>query len=456
MLGQREHVIAARSCGASSLRAMRSGRLSYGREWWSAGPVGLARPRRRRVKILLVTQYFWPESFRINDLTRAWRDQQHDVTVLTGLPNYPAGRFFAGYSLLGPYRETFNGARVRRIPILSRGPRRGVRLVLNYLSFVCSGVAIGPLVARERYDATFVYAPSPVTQCIPALWIKFLRGIPVVLWLQDLWPDNLVAVGAIRSPWSLRIMTWLSRWIYRHCDLVLVQSPALVSGVRNVCPEVAQLRVLVNWADDFYRPEVVEADAPERRELPSGFTIMFAGNLGSAQALDVAIAAASLLKDEGVRWVFIGDGNQRAFLERERQAQGLEQVVSLLGPRPAEAMPRYLSLADALLVSLRPDPTFASTVPAKLQSALAVGRPVLAALDGEGARLVREAEAGVVVAQGDPEALATGVRTLLRASPADRERMGANGRRYTLEHFDRRTLIDQLNEWMRDVARTRA
>jgi glycosyltransferase involved in cell wall biosynthesis len=133
----------------------------------------------------------------------------------------------------------------------------------------------------------------------------------------------------------------------------------------------------------------------------------------------------------------------------------LENVVTLLGSRPAEAMPRYLSLADALLVSLRPDPTFASTVPAKLQSSLAVGRPVLAALDGEGARIVREADAGIVVAQNDPQALADGVRALLRAQPADRERMGANGRRYAAQHFDRRRQVAQLNEWMRDVSRAR-
>ena len=405
------------------------------------------------MRILLITQYFWPEPFRINDLVAAWRAEQHDVTVLTGLPNYPAGRLYHGYSMLGPYRETYEAARVRRLPVLTRGPRRGFRLVLNYFCFVILGVLLGPLVARRRYDVVFVYAPSPVTQCIPAITLKFLKRSPVVLWLQDLWPDTLVSVGALRADSSpFRLISRLCRWIYRHCDLVLVQSAALVDGVRRVCPEVPNLKVLVNWADDFYRPQTVEADAPERREVPSGFTIMFAGNLGSSQALEIAIAAAEILRDEGVRWVFIGDGNQREFLEHERRARGLDNVVSLLGSRPAAAMPRYLSLADALLVSLRPDPAFASTVPAKLQSSLAVGRPVLAALDGEGARIVREAEAGVVVAQDDAKALADGARMLLRAQPADRARMGANGRKYAAEHFDRSRLVAQLDQWMRDIA----
>jgi colanic acid biosynthesis glycosyl transferase WcaI len=403
------------------------------------------------VKILLVTQYFWPESFRINDLVRAWRERGHDVTVLTGLPNYPAGRFFAGYSLQGPYRQTFFGARVQRLPLLPRGARRSLRLALNYLTFVLSGVLIAPLAVRGAYDVAFVYAVSPITACIPALWFKWLRNIPVMLWLQDLWPDNLSAAGVVRSPTVMRPVTALSRWIYRHCDVILVQSPGFIEPVRRVCPDAADLRVLPNWADDFYRPECVEADARERREVPEGFTVMFAGNLGSVQALETTIDAAEILRDEAVHWVFIGDGNQRQPLERECRARGLETCVRFLGSRPAEAMPRYLSLADVLLVSLRRDNSFASTIPAKVQSCLAVGRPLLAALEGEGARIVCESGAGMVVVPEDAQALADGVRTLLRAGPVARRKMGDNGRRYAAQHFDRVTLITMLEEWMKEV-----
>lgn len=402
--------------------------------------------------ILLLTQYFWPESFRINDLVRAWRDRGHDVKVLTGLPNYPAGQFFPGYSWRGPYRQEFSGADVRRVPIIARGPRRGPRLALNYVSFIIWAIVLGPFVVRGRYDLVFVYAPSPVTQCIPALWLKFLRRVPVILWLQDLWPDTLVAVGAVRSKSVVRVFHHLSRWIYRHCDLVLVQSASFVDGVRRVCPEVRSVRVLFNWADDYYRPEVVEPDAPERRELPTGFTILFAGNLGSAQSLETVIEAAALLRGEPVSWVFIGDGNQRAPLEEARRSRGLDDVIRFLGWRPPEAMPRYLSLADALLVSLRRNPTMANTIPAKLQSSLAVGRPVLAALDGEGARIVNESRAGVVVPPDDPRSLADGALALLRAGAAERDRMGQNGRAYASRHFDRARLVAELDTWMQELA----
>ncbi len=407
------------------------------------------------MRILVVTQYFWPESFRVNDLVQAWGERGHQVTVLTGLPNYPAGRLFDGYSWRGPYRGSFGGARLQRVPLVPRGPRRGARLALNYLSFAAAASILGPLVLRDRFDVAFVYAPSPITACIPALWLKTLRGTPVALWVQDLWPDNLAATGAVRSPAVLRAVGALTRWIYRRCDLLLVQSPAFVAAVRRVWPEARDVRVLPNWAEELYRPVPVELDAPERREMPDGFIVLFAGNLGSAQALETVLAAAELVRGDGVRWVFVGNGNQRDWLESETRARGLGDVVRLLGWRPAAAMPRYLALADALLVSLRSDPTLASTVPAKLQSSLAAGRPVLAALEGEGARIVREAGAGVLVPPEDPRALARGALELQRAQPEERARMGARGRAYAERHFDRGTLVAQLEGWVQELAEGR-
>lgn len=408
------------------------------------------------MRILLVTQYFWPESFRVNHLVQAWRDLGHDVTVLANMPSYPAGRTFEGYSWRGPYRETYFGADVRRVPTLPRGRRRNVRVILTYLSFIASGLVLAPFAARGRFDAVFVYAPSPITVALPALLMKRLRGAPMTIWVQDLWPDNLASLGIVRSPLLLRMATALGRWIYRRCDLVLVQSAAFEAPVRRVCPEVAKIRVLPNWADDFYRPETVEAGAPERREFPEGFTVVFGGNLGSAQALEIVLDAAAMLRDDGVRWVFIGDGNQRTALESESRSRGLDDVVRFLGWRPETTMPRYLSLADALLVSLRRNESFASTVPAKLQTSLAVGRPILAALEGEGARIVRDARAGVVVEPENARALAGGVRALMAAGAEARAEMGRSGRAYATAHFDRTMLVAQLDRWLREMTEARA
>ncbi|MEO7189968.1 MAG: glycosyltransferase family 4 protein [Vicinamibacterales bacterium] len=402
------------------------------------------------MKILLVTQYFWPESFRVNDLVRGWEARGHEVTVLAGLPNYPSGRLFSGYSWRGPYRESYGAAAVRRVPIVTRGARQGFRLLANYVSFVFSAMALGPLVVRGRFDVAFAYAPSPITICIPALWFKFLRGMPVAFWVQDLWPDNLLAVRPIRSPWLLKAITVLCRGIYRRCDLVLVQSPDFVEPIARVCPEVGVLHVLPNWADDHYQPGATE-DWPERREWPAGFSVMFAGNLGSAQGLEAVLDAAEALRDDNVHWVFIGDGNRRAWLETQVRERGLGSLVHFLGWRRPEVMPRYLSLADALLVSLRRNASFASTIPSKLQTSLAMGRPVLAALGGIGARIVADAGAGVVVEQENGAALAAGVRALLDAGADGRARMGQNGRSYAVQHFDRETLLTQLDEWLQEM-----
>jgi colanic acid biosynthesis glycosyl transferase WcaI len=405
------------------------------------------------MKILVVSQYFWPESFRINDLVRAWTDAGHHVTVLTGLPNYPAGRLFKGYSWRGPYRETWERAELIRVPLVTRGGRRGVRLLVNYASFVAAAIVLGSVRLHGSYDVTLAYAPSPITICLPAIWWRRTRRIPVAFWVQDLWPDNLAAIGVVRSPRVLRAVGLLSRWIYRHCDLVLAQSEAFTGPIRRVCPEVRDLRVLPNWADPFYQPVSLESDAPERREFPNGFTVVFAGNLGSAQALDTVIDAALLLREEDVHWVFIGDGNQRAALEAAVAARQLAGRVRFLGWRPNEAMPRYLALADVLLVTLRRNAAFATTVPAKLQSSLAMGRPVLAALEGEGARIVTESGAGLVVAQEDAAALADGVRQLRAAGTAARSVMGARGRAYAQTHFDRDRLVGRLTDWLRDVVK---
>jgi glycosyltransferase involved in cell wall biosynthesis len=408
------------------------------------------------VKIQLVTAYFWPESFRVNDLVRAWTALGHEVAVLTGQPNYPTGRRFPGYSWRGPYRETYTGADVQRVPIVSRGRNRGIRLLANYLSFVVSAAAVGRVVIRSRPDVVVVYVPSPLTGCLPALWIARRWRTPLALWVQDLWPENLSATGAVRSTRVLRAAARLCRWIYRQCDLVLVQSPGFIEPIRALCPEVRAIEVLPNWADAIYQPVDVSADAPERTELPEGFTIVYAGNIGSAQGLDIVLDAAEHLRGEDIQWVFIGDGNDRQRLERETARRGLGDAIRFLGWRPNEAMPRYLSLAGALLISLRRGGGFGPTIPAKVQSSLAVGRPILAALEGEGAHVIRESGAGPVVEPESASALAAGARALRDAGASAREAMGQRGRDYARRHFNRDTLVRQLDGWLRALAEERS
>jgi colanic acid biosynthesis glycosyl transferase WcaI len=400
------------------------------------------------LRILIVTQYFWPESFRINDLALGLRERGHEVTVLTGMPNYPAGRFFPGYGFFRPARDSFQGIPVLRVPLVPRGQSRW-RLAFNYAFFALSASVVGALRCRGTFDVIFVFEPSPVTVGLPAVLLRWLKKVPVLFWVQDLWPESVFATGVTPPRHVMSALSALVRFIYRRCDRVLVQSEGFVAPVCAAGADPAHVIHFANWAEALYKPVAVEADAPERAEMPAGFRVMFAGNIGAAQSFETVLAAADKLRGEaGIHWMVLGDGRQRAWMEERVAALGLQSTFHYLGSRPVEAMPRYFALADALLVTLRRDPIFALTVPTKLQSYLACGRPVVGALDGEGARIIEEAGAGLVVPAEDAEALAGAVLRLARTSAAERQAMEQRARAYFEEHFERERLIDHLQEWM--------
>jgi colanic acid biosynthesis glycosyl transferase WcaI len=408
------------------------------------------------LNVLILTQYFWPESFRINDLASALCERGHEVTVLTGMPNYPTGRLFAGYGLLRPATEAYGRVRVLRVPLVPRGIARGWRLGVNYLSFMLSASLLAPLRCRGPLDAIFVYEPSPILVGIPATLLRRLKRVPLLFWVQDLWPESLRAAGGIESPAILGAVARVAGYIYRRCDRVLVQSQGFVDPVVAVGAERARVHYLPNWAESLYRPVEVPADANERAELPQGFRVMFAGNLGAAQSLETILEAARRLRTTPeIQWILLGDGHRRSWLGEQVRALGLAGTMHVLGPRPVAEMPRYLALGDVLLVTLRRDPIFERTIPTKLQSYLACGRPVMAALDGEGARVVAEAGAGLTCPAEDAAALADGIRQLHAAGEDERRRLGRNGREYFERTFERERLVSRVEELMREAVEER-
>lgn len=404
------------------------------------------------MRVLIVSQYFWPETFRINDVALGLRERGHEVTVLTGMPNYPQGRFYKGYGPLRRYQKSYRGVQVRRVPMFARRAGGRVRLSLNYLSFAVSASLLGPLWCREKYDLILVYEPSPVTVGLPAIVLKRLKGLPIMFWVQDLWPESLSAAEAINSERILNLVARVVRFIYKRCDRVLVQSRAFTSRVAALGARREDIRYFPNWAEDLYKPLELEGDAPERAEMPQGFRIVYAGNVGAAQSFETILSAAEKLKDHAdIRWIIFGEGRMQGWVRGQIKNMGLENTVYLLGSRPMERMPGYLSLADALLVSLRKAPIFSLTIPSKIQSYLASGKPILASLDGEGARIVREAGAGTVAPAQDADALAEAALELYRSSSEERDQMGLQGRSYFEEHFEREKLLDRLEDWMREL-----
>lgn len=406
------------------------------------------------MRILIVCQYFWPENFRINDLTAGLAGKGHEVTVLTGIPNYPEGNFYPGYNLFRNTRQNYCGARVIRVPIIPRGKGSSLNLILNYFSFVVSGVLLAPFLCRGEYDVIFVHGLSPILMAFPAILLKKIKKKPLLLYVLDLWPESVSAVGACKSSLIIRGIAGIVRFIYRHCNHILVSSSGFVERIRAMGVERSRISYWPQWAEENYRIVPVEHGSPESLRMPAGFRIMFAGNIGAAQGFKTIIEAADALKGVAdIHWIILGDGRMRPWLEVEVRSRKLEHNVHLLGRHPVESMPRYFALADVLLVSLKNDPVFALTLPAKISSYMACGRPILARLNGEGARIVEEAGAGISCPVDDSECLAKAVLKMYNATDAQRREMGMRGRAYFEKHFSRDILLAQFEEWIGSLSK---
>jgi len=403
------------------------------------------------VRLLVVSQYFWPENFRVNDLVADMVDRGHQVTVLTGQPNYPSGRFFPGYSWHRPRTETYQGATIVRVPLVSRGSAGAIRLALNYLSFAAFGALDVWLRLRDKFDVIFVFEVSPITVGIPAIVASRRFKAPILFWVLDLWPESLTAAGGVQSPWVLRAVNRLVKWIYRHCARVLVQSRAFIPEIARHGVPHSHILYFPSWGESVFQP-LHEADVTLLPSLPDGFKVVFAGNIGEAQDLPAILKAAELLQAHTqIHWLIVGDGRMAAWAKEEVLRRGLSQV-HFMGRHPLESMPHFYAAADALLLPLKREPIFALTIPGKLQSYLACARPILAMLDGEGARIVQESGSGLTCPAGDAEALAAQVLKLAALPKAEREAMGQNGRHYYEANFNRTRLFDQLEAWLHQVA----
>jgi colanic acid biosynthesis glycosyl transferase WcaI len=403
------------------------------------------------MRLLVVTQYFWPENFRINDLVATLVERGHEVMVLTGQPNYPSGKFFEGYGWGRRREENYQGAKIIRVPLIARGRGGKLRLALNYLSFTISGVFGALLRISGPFDAIFVFEVSPITVGIPAIAASRRFNAPILFWVLDLWPESLAATGNIRSPLVLRAVNTLVEYIYRHCARILVQSQAFIPEIiRQGVPE-SKIAYFPSWGESLFQP-LTQVNAALLPPLPEGFKIVFAGNVGESQDFPAILKAAEILREQrDIHWLIVGDGRMAPWVKKEIEQRSLEQV-HLLGSYPLETMPHFYAAGDALLLPLRAERIFSLTLPGKLQSYLACARPVLAMIDGEGARVVREARAGLACPAGDAEKLAALALKLAAMPENERREMGLRGRAYYDANFDRIFLFNLLETWFMEAA----
>lgn len=402
------------------------------------------------MNILIVSQHFWPESFRINEVAKSLARQGNRVDVLTGKPNYPDGVIYSGYVASGCTVEQWNEISVFRVPLFPRGKKSKIGLGLNYLSFIFSCLVLGTLSLRHvRPDVIFVYATSPLLQALPALFLGWIKRCPVVVNVQDLWPESLEATGYINSRWFIRLVEIAVQYIYRHADLVLVSSRPFEDSIRRFKPK-GKVRYFPNSVEsDFCNPDSgVKVDL---MCLDGGFSVVFAGNIGSAQAVHVIVEAANFLKSKPmIRLILLGSGSELEWLEEQRKIHQLDNLY-LPGRFPVEAMPCLLSKASVLLVTLADRPIFHATVPNKIQAYMAVGRPIIVCANGEGARLVSEAECGVSVPAEDGRRLADAIELLSQLPQNELDKMGRRGRTYYETNFDHERLMRDLNRYFTEL-----
>lgn len=402
--------------------------------------------------ILLITQYFYPETFRVNDMACEWVKRGYKVTVLTGIPNYPMGKFFPGYDRKHRTREIWNGVNIIRIPLIARGNSRNkfmnaAGMAANYLSFVQSGRkwVKSKEAANLHADMVFTVEVSPMTQALIGVWYGKRYHVPTYLYVQDLWPENVETVTGIHNRIIIGPIDRMCDKIYRETDMIFTTSPSFVEAIVNRKHPVPRSKVIYwpQYAEDFYRP--MEPQKIDGIEADGCYKIAFTGNIGTAQGLDVLPKAAYLLKDDNVKFIIVGDGRYQPEFERQIRHLGVQNKFVMIPRVPAERIPEILSTCDAGFISFNKTPLWENTIPAKLQSYMACGKSIIASASGETKRVIKEAQCGFCTEIGNPEALAEGIKDMMLA---DSKVMGKNAKVYFEAFFDKKKLMDQMDEYI--------
>lgn len=401
------------------------------------------------MKILLVTNHFHPEEFRCNDLAFELARRGHKVSVLTGIPDYPKGRFHKGYGIFRRRVERVNGVKVYRSLIIPRGDGGKLRLMLNYgSSLLAQSWDALWLGLFGRYDYVLVHETSPVMVGVPGVIVSKIRRVPMDFWVLDLWPESLQDAGGINSPIVLGFFSKMTTWIYRHSRKILISSRGFKESICEKGGFEGKLVYFPNWADEALANtnDTNTTDTSSLLHLPSDiFKVMFAGNIGEAQDMDSLMAAALELKEEkDIHFCIVGDGRKRPWVEEFVKEHGLEATVHLLGRHPIETMPAFFAAADVLLVTLKDSKIFNRTAPAKIQAYMNAGKPIAAMMNGEGPAVVAEAQCGYSVAAGDGKAFAELIKRMKGLGAEELAAMGARGKAYCQENFSFERAVETM------------
>ena len=397
--------------------------------------------------ILVIAQYFYPEQFRINDICTEWVRRGYKVTVVTGIPNYPQGKYYDGYGLFKKRKETYNGMKIIRIPLVPRG-NNSIMLALNYLSFVVSGF-FWKMFTKIKADCVFIFEVSPMTQALPGVWYAKKRKIPCYLYVQDLWPENVEIITGIKNKKIIGAIGKMVDYIYRGCIRIFATSESFVKSIHSRGIPLDKIEYWPQYAEDFYIP-IEKMSIPE---IPKddAFNIIFAGNIGAAQGLDILPKAAEIIKtrsEKQIRFNIVGDGRYKEEFVSIVNTKGLDDMFNFIPKQLATRIPDFMAANDAAFLSLTDSPLFAMTIPAKLQSYMACGIPNIASAAGEAANIIKESNSGLCGRPGNAEELADNIINLANKSKEELKILGDNARKYYDSHFNKNILLDRMDIYL--------
>lgn len=399
------------------------------------------------MRVLLITNHFYPEEFRCNDLAFRLAEQGDTVTVLTSIPDYPKGKYHKGYGIIRKRVEYIKTVRIIRSFIVPRGRGGSFRLALNYFSSLLAQCLDSFFLALfGSFDIVIVHETSPVMVGIPGIIVSRLKRIPMLFWVLDLWPESLQDAGGVNNTTVLRFFNRLTTFIYDNSRFILISSLGFKASICKKGDYEKKIVYFPNWADDSLTRFTEPADMPV---LPDGFRVLFAGNIGEAQDMDSLMQVALRLKNErDIQFCIIGDGRKKRFVEEFIKEHSLENTVHLFGRFPIEFMPSFFKRADLLLVTLKDSPIFNLTVPAKIQAYMNAGKPIVAMMNGEGPRIIAEARCGYSAVSGDIESMAKLITDMHRLSASELNRIGALGKEYCEKNFSFNNNMNTLNKLM--------
>ncbi len=410
------------------------------------------------MRILVVSQYYWPEVFRITDICAGLVERGYDVDVLTSLPNVPQGRFYEGYDLFHRGPKEHDGVRIERVGVFERTKSNKIMWALNCASFAINSLFHLPKLAKNKYDAVFVFNNSPVTVILPAKVFSALKKVPNIIYILDIWPESLYSLlgktHIDKKTLFYKVSSWFCKWLYKSADILYISSKGFKEKLQNEMGLTAPTVYFPNYAEEIQEDNEFVISRKDLGFSQDDFVIGFAGGMGPAQGIDLVISAVEKIQDNSrIKLLLMGDGTEFNTLQNVVKSKNLTDRVKFMGWVPFVHLPAYMNICDVMMMCLKDNEVLNITVPAKLQTYMSCRKPVLAFMNGAGADVVDEAQCGMSVAAEDVDGLAQAFLKLSELTPSELDELGNNGKKYCDLYFDREHVLDILENDIKRLAR---